>query len=101
MSVEEGTAVNTATLTIHGASARRGSEIVARLRYSGKVITIVRPDGHALGRLIPVGYLRGSLADPDHFDAWTARHPAVHTPSDTELAYGMTIAEGVAFLLDL
>jgi hypothetical protein len=93
--------VSTATLTIHGASARRGREIVARFRFAGKVITVADTSNHALGRLIPVGYLQGSLDDPDSFDVWTAKHPVVHTPSDTELAYGMTMTEAVGFLLGL
>lgn len=93
--------MSTTTLTVLGATARHGREIVARMRYSGKVITILTPNGHALGRLIPVGYLKGSLDNPDSFDVWTARHPAVHTPSDTTLAYGLPKAEAIQFLLDL
>ena len=91
--------MSTTALTVLGATARRGREVVARMRYSGKVITILTPGGHALGRLIPVGYLKGSLDNPDSFDVWTARHPSVPTPSDRELAYGMTVPDGVRFLL--
>lgn len=88
------------TLTVLGATARRDGQVVARLRYAGKVIT-VRAGNQAIGRLIPVGYLRGSLDDTGNYDVWTAKHPAVHTPSDETLAYGLGLAEAVEFLLDL
>lgn len=87
-------------LAVLGSTARRGDEVVARLSYAGKVITVRSPDNRAIGRLIPVGYLQGSLENPDSYDAWTAKHPTVSTPSDTRMACGLSLARGVEFLLD-
>jgi hypothetical protein len=87
-------------LVVFRAIARRGSEVVARLSYAGKVITVRSLDDRTLGRLIPVGYLQGSLENLDSYDAWTARHPTVTTPSDTRLARGMPVVKAVEFLLD-
>lgn len=87
-------------LAVLGSTARRGDKVVARLSYAGKVITVRSPDNRAVGRLIPVGYLQGSLENPDSYDAWTAKHPTVSTPSDTRLACSLSLARAVEFLLD-
>ena len=74
-------------LVVHGSTARRGGRVVARLRWSGKVITVI-PEGAGkpAGRLVPEGYLGGRPDDgTGRNDAWTAKHPTVHTPSDREL----------------
>lgn len=96
--------MSTATepLVVTRAVARRGSRTIARLRYAGKAITVVQPGGKAIGRLLPAGYLRGEVsADTEHFDVYTAKHPAVHTPSDTALACGLTVPGAIEFLLNL
>jgi hypothetical protein len=86
-------------LEVTRASVRRGGLIVARLTYSGRMIT-VRVRGKAVGRLLPAGYLRGEPDDGSGlYDVWTAKHPAVPTPSDRELACGLTVPAAVGFLL--
>lgn len=88
------------TLEVTRAVVRLGGAKVADLRYSGRVITVVAR-GRALGRLLPVGYTRGRPDDGSGlYDVWTAKHPAVPTPSDRELAYGLSVADGIGFLLD-
>lgn len=89
-------------LVVRGATARRGGKVVARLRWSGKVISVI-PEGAGkpAGRLVPEGYLSGRPDDGSgRYDAWTAKHPMVHTPSDRELKTGLSLAEAVALLLD-
>jgi hypothetical protein len=82
------------------ATVQRGGRKIADLRYSGRVIT-VEVSGKAVGRLLPVGYASGQPDDGSGmYDVWTAKHPSVPTPSDRELAYGMTVPDGVRFLLD-
>ena len=89
-------------LEVRGATARRGGQVVARLRWSGKVITVTPSGaGKPAGRLVPEGYLSGRPDDGSgRYDAWTAKHPTVHTPSDRELKTGLSLAEAVALLLD-
>jgi hypothetical protein len=88
-------------LVITGSSARRGGQVVARLRWAGKVITVIPAGtGKPAGRLVPQGYLSGRPDDGSgRYDAWTAKHPMVHTPSDRELRAGLPLAEAVASLL--
>ncbi|MCW2929885.1 MAG: hypothetical protein JWM19_847 [Actinomycetia bacterium] len=82
---------------------------VARLRYSGKAIVVVRsvrprgpgkPGAGRAGRIFPAGYLSGSLNDGGLYDAWTARHPDAHTPSDRVVARGLSLEEAISALLD-
>jgi hypothetical protein len=87
-------------LEVTRASVRRGGRTVAHLTYSGRVIT-VRVRGRAVGRLLPAGYLRGEPDDGSGlYDVWTAKHPSVPTPSDRELASGLTVPAAAGFLLD-
>jgi hypothetical protein len=90
-----------ADLVISGSSARRDCKVVARLRWSGKVITVVPAGaGKPAGRVVPEGYLGGRPDDGSgRYDTWTAKHPLVHTPSDRELRTGLSLAEAVASLL--
>ena len=86
-------------LTVTRAVVRDGGQTVATLRYSGRMITVV-VRGKAVGRLLPVGYTSGRPDDGSGmYDVWTALHPSVPTPSDRELAYGLTVPDGVRFLL--
>ena len=88
------------SLEVTRAVARRGGVKVADLRYSGRVITVV-VQGRPAGRLLPAGYAAGRPDDGSGlYDVWTAKHPSVPTPSDRELASGLTMAGGVSFLLD-
>jgi hypothetical protein len=74
---------------------------VASLRHVGRVVTVIRrPDGKSIGRLMPHGYDQGAPDDGSGLmDAWTAKHPSVHTPSDIPLGRGLTLTDGVALLL--
>ncbi len=56
---------------------------MAWLRYAGRSVTVVAVDGRALGRILPLGYTQGQPDDSGLFEAWTAKHPMVHVPSDT------------------
>lgn len=82
-------------------------EPVARLRYVGKAIVVMRygpgterPAPDRIGRIFPAGYLNGSLSDSGRYDAWTARHQSVHTPSDTVVARGLPLEQAISALLD-
>lgn len=88
----------TGDLVITRAEVRAGGRRVAFLRYSGRVITVVLPSGRTAGRLLPVGYMSGDASD-SHFDVWTAKHPAVHTPSDRQQAYGLELDDAIRYLL--
>jgi hypothetical protein len=86
-------------LEVTRAVVRCGGRKVADLRYSGRVIT-VKAGGRAIGRLLPVGYTAGQPDDGSGmYDVWTAKHPAVPTPSDRELAYGLSMPDAIGFLL--
>lgn len=64
---------------------------VARLSF-GQVITVTRAgDGSIAGRLIKRG--------PDCYDAWTALHPAVPTPTDRCLTEGVPLEGAVTAVL--
>lgn len=76
-----------------------GGRPVARIRYSGRMATVIRPDGRRAGRVMPAGYLRGHVSEDGLYDAWTARHSMVHTPSDRVLQENLTWADAVRRVL--
>lgn len=87
-------------LVVTQASVRAGDRIVAHLRYSGRVVTVVRHRGATVGRLMPEGYLQGRTGSLC-YEAWTAKHPMVPTPSDERLSDRIfTFEAGVRFLLE-
>lgn len=87
-------------LVVTRATVQRGGRIVAHLRYSGRVVTVVRHRGATVGRLIPEGYLQGRTGSLC-YEAWTAKHPMVPTPSDERLGDRIfTFEAGVRFLLE-
>jgi hypothetical protein len=90
----------TGGLVITEASVRRDGRLVARLRRTGREVTVLSADARPcrLGRILPAGYTEG---DPGGslFDTWTAKHPMVHTPSDTITARLLTFPEAVAFII--
>jgi hypothetical protein len=88
------------TLTLTRAAVFEDGRRAAYLRWSGRAVTVMSPRGKALGRLLPVGYATGRPDDGSGlYDAWTAKHPHVHTPSDTIIGDGLELAEGVALIL--
>lgn len=86
-------------LTVTRSAVLCGGRHVAGLRYSGKEVTVVM-NRKAIGRLLPVGYTSGRADGSGRYDAWTARHPMVHTPSDTTIACGLSFDEAVIFLIE-
>jgi hypothetical protein len=88
-------------LEVTRATVRRGGYIVAYLLYSGRMITVVDPYRRTLGRLLPPGFADGCPDDGSRrYDVWTAKHPAVPTPSDRILASCLPLADAVSFLLE-
>lgn len=89
-------------LVITGAAVFRDRRRVAALRYSGACIVVLEPGvlPRRLGRIWPAGYMSGNRDPGDLHDAWTAKHPMVHTPSDTLIAPGLPLAECIAVILE-
>jgi len=93
------------SLTITGGSVRDGGLLRARLTYSGrlnKVVLLTAPDGRRLGRITPAGFFTGEW-DPGSpgclYEPWTAKHPTIHTPSDTPTGQPMPWEQCVAFIV--
>jgi hypothetical protein len=74
---------------------------VAYLRWSGRTVTVVSPQGKSIGRVMPEGYAQGRDGQHGGYDAWTAKHPSVHTPSDVivEGGTGLTLGGCVALII--
>jgi hypothetical protein len=90
----------TAVLTITGSSVSLDGRPVARLLWSGRCLKVENTRGRGLGRLLPAGYTEGRPDDGSRlYDAWTAKHPHVHTPSDTIIASDLTLPEGIAIIV--
>jgi hypothetical protein len=89
-------------LTITQAAVFRDRRRVAVLRYSGACIVVVEAGilPRRLGRIWPAGYMRGERDSAGLNDAWTAKHPMVHTPSDTLIAVSLPLAECIAVILE-
>lgn len=80
-------------LTVLGCTARRGADVVATLSYGeSSMITVSGPDGSVRGRLF--------RTVTGHWDAWTALHPAVPTPSDARLAQALPLPDAIELVLD-
>jgi hypothetical protein len=92
--------VITLALKITQASVHQDGRRVANINWSGRAATVVaaaaRPK--ALGRVLPAGYAQG-VVPGDRYDAWTAKHPQVHTPSDTVIASDLSWNEAVAHII--
>jgi len=89
-----------ATLVITGTAVQWDGHPVARLLWSGRCLKVENLRGRGLGRLIPAGYTEGRPDDGSGlYDAWTAKHPHVHTPSDTVIARDKRLAEGIALII--
>lgn len=84
------------TLDIRGHTVRRDGETVATLTYTGSY-TSVRVDGKVVGRIVELAM--GPASGP-RFDAYTARHPVVPTPSDTRLATEVLDVDAIQAVLD-
>lgn len=84
------------TLDIRGHTVRRDGETVATLTYTGSY-TSVRVDGKVVGRIVELSM--GPASGP-RFDAYTARHPVVPTPTDTRLATEVLDVDAIQAVLD-
>lgn len=82
------------SLQTGGRTVREDGKDVAYLSYSGRVITVRRPDDTVAGRLI-----RTTDSGPERYDTWTAMHPAAATPSDKLLGSGLPMAEAIGLVL--
>lgn len=91
-----------AELTVTEAAVFQDRRRVAYLRRSGAgiVVTEATVMPRRLGRIWPAGYLAGQRDSGDLFDAWTAKHPMVHTPSDEIIAAGRSLADCIAVILE-
>lgn len=83
-------------MMIGGRTVTVDGEKVATLSFAGRLITVRRPGGEVAGRLFKI-----SDEPPDLYEAYTAEHPAGATPSDRCLATDLTLAEGIALVLEL
>jgi hypothetical protein len=92
--------ITTDDLVLTQSAVLRGGRQVGRLLWSGRCLKVESLRGRGLGRLLPSGYTLGRPDDGSGlYDAWTAKHPHVHTPSDTIIGDGLELAEGVALIL--
>jgi hypothetical protein len=92
--------ITTESLVLRGPVVLRDRRPVGRLLWSGRCLKVENLRGRGLGRLLPAGYTQGRPDDGSGlYDAWTAKHPHVHTPSDTIIGDGLTLTEGVALIL--
>lgn len=92
--------ITTDDLVLTQSAVLRDGRQAGRLLWSGRCLKVENLRGRGLGRLLPAGYTQGRPDDGSGlYDAWTAKHPHVHTPSDTIIGDGLTLAEGVALIL--
>lgn len=91
----------TGGLVITEASVLRDGRLVARLHRLGEGTVVLSLDARPrrLGRIWPSGYMQGHR-NAGSYDAWTAKHPSVHTPSDVIIAEGLPLAGCVAAILE-
>lgn len=84
-------------MTIHGHTVRIDGRTVATLSYSGRVVAVYLPipEAPVVGRLV-----RQATSPAAPYDAWTALHPSVQTPSDRLLARDVSMDEAVQAVLD-
>lgn len=80
-------------LDIRGHTVRRDGEIVATLTYSSGYTSVRAFDDAVIGRFCQI------QNDPDLYSAWDAKHPAAWTPSDDQLAQGVTLESAIEVIV--